>query len=350
MSNTIELDGPHPQRVRWSDINLPTVYTPALGTNEAGYYDINDDSGEIRGMAVIGPNQFLVYTTKDVYLFSYAGLPTVWNISNKVIQDVGCLGSYTLIAKENSHYFFGIEGFYKVTSSITPERIGEDRVDNTFFNLFQLNLPWLSYSFAHPLYPEIWFIYQGRNDSFFKSALIYNWEKSVWTLRSVFPFSAITELLLSSSRTMDQIATPGSTTLTWAQKAGSGSLVLISGDINGHLFIHDGTDNLANGVPLIKSLRSGDLAYTDSARSARLTRVFWGLSDVNLPTEQVTSVILSKTNKQDDYELVDQFVLDDDSRHDLRLVDKLVQLGLDTPATPSLTDITLQVQGAGQRA
>ena len=301
------------QRVRWSDLSNPGVWTPVssgASSNEAGFLDI--DEGVITGMAPLGPNQFLVYTNNSIYIYTYVGYPQFFT-KFRIVDDIGCSLKYSLVSTVDVHYFVSTQGFYSYNGVGTPKPIGYNRVDLSF------EVPDSCFAFAHSTNPEIWW---SQN---YGAIYIYNYIDNCWALQSGFNMSAVASSLGMVNALADVRIWGGDTSVKWLE----------TGNTYGN-----------GGAPVQGVIETGDLA--GRYRYSRLGRVNYGIIPSPLGLG-VTSEIASFTNPGDAVVYSPPVTLDDDSRHDEFHTDKLFSLRLKTNSAVSVLDFSLWMQPGGER-
>jgi len=227
--NTLENGVRHPRRIRWSDIDDAKTFI-STDANEANVYDFPEEIGEIKGMAVLGPNALIVYGTKAIYSVSYIGRPLIFAVERKITWE-GLFAPYSLVAGVDAHFFIGNRDFYMYAGGSTLRAIGESRVATSFFSDFQQDSPDNVYGYVHPNLSEIWWPYISMNSTYHDKMLAYNWEYDSWATREYFPHSMLTEFLMT---TVVQIGTVTrliqDAGMSWRDKQGKGVWVIISGD------------------------------------------------------------------------------------------------------------------------
>lgn len=336
-ANTVEGGNAFPFRIRWSDIDDYSTYV-RTSTNEAGHLDVE---GEITGIESIGPSVFLVYTTEAIYEFAYVGLPLVYT-KNRIVKGTGSLAPYGLVVVNDEHFFFGTEGFYRFSGRSAPQRIGKDRVDRFMFSNFVRNEPERVYGFAHPEFPEIWWVYQSDGSDEFDSVLIYNRIENSWCERTPFPHSMMASFLLDDGVTWEELTnTWDEFTQTWRELGGEGKLLVMSG-LN-TLYVH-GAAPTGDGLPIIGVLETGDIFGRNLP--VRLSRVLY---DIQGQGASVTSEVGCKNKPSEAIMYQTPVPLDEDFRHDIRLVAKIFSARLTTEDIVTLSDLSAMVQDAGMR-
>jgi hypothetical protein len=118
----------NPFRIQWSGLNAITTWTQ--GVNQSDYQDFAD-GGIVRGVA--GGEYGYVFQDQAIRRMTYApGSPVVFQI-DRISQDKGLFGPYSIIRSGDHVLFYSSQGFQKIAQGgiITP--IGREYVDRTFF-------------------------------------------------------------------------------------------------------------------------------------------------------------------------------------------------------------------------
>ncbi len=125
---TTESSTVYPTRVRWSDINDETNWTPGA-TSQADYQDI-PDGGQIVGIR--GGEFGLVFMEKGIHRMTYIGTPLIFQFDN-ISRGKGCIAAGSIAQVQGVTFFLSDDGFYMCDGqSVTP--IGAEKVDRYFFS------------------------------------------------------------------------------------------------------------------------------------------------------------------------------------------------------------------------
>lgn len=124
---TTESSTVYPTRVRWSDINDETNWTPSA-TSQADYQDI-PDGGQIVGIR--GGEFGLVFMEKGIHRMTYIGTPLIFQFDN-ISRGKGCIAASSIAQIQGVTFFLSDDGFYMCDGqNVTP--IGAEKVDRYFF-------------------------------------------------------------------------------------------------------------------------------------------------------------------------------------------------------------------------
>jgi hypothetical protein len=78
-----------------------------------------DTAGEITALRRIG-DYAVAYKERAIYLGVYVGAPAVWNFQ-RILGEVGCLGTGLIVSNEQYHLFFGNDDVYRFDgANLTP--------------------------------------------------------------------------------------------------------------------------------------------------------------------------------------------------------------------------------------
>jgi hypothetical protein len=165
----------NPYRVQWSglnDVNGPDSWTPGL--NSSDYQDL-PDGGIVRGVA--GGESGVILQDQAIRRMTYVpGSPVIFQIE-RVSQDKGLYGPYSLVRAGELIFFFSAQGFHRIDPGGFPTPIGRERVDRTFFaDLDKANLQ-LFVGAADPRGSRVFWAYKSVNGTAnrFDKMLCYDW-------------------------------------------------------------------------------------------------------------------------------------------------------------------------------
>jgi hypothetical protein len=119
----------NPFRVHWSGLNDTTQWTS--GVNSSDFQDF-PDGGIVRGVA--GGEFGIVFQDQAIRRMSYIpGSALIFQIE-RIAEQLGLFGPYSIIRAGALVLFHSAKGFYKIAPGGLPEQIGRERVDRTFFD------------------------------------------------------------------------------------------------------------------------------------------------------------------------------------------------------------------------
>jgi hypothetical protein len=119
----------NPFRIHWSGLNDTTEWT--AGVDSSDFQDF-PDGGIVRGVA--GGEFGTIFQDQAIRRMSYIpGSPLIFQIE-RIAQDLGLFGPYSIVRAGSLIFFHSAQGFYKIAPGGLPEQIGRERVDRTFFD------------------------------------------------------------------------------------------------------------------------------------------------------------------------------------------------------------------------
>lgn len=119
----------NPYRIHWSGLNDTTQWTS--GVNSSDFQDF-PDGGIVRG---VGGGEFgIVFQDQAIRRMSFiVGSAIIFQIE-RIAQDIGLFGPYSIIRAGSTLFFHSAKGFYKIEPGGVPEQIGREKFDRTFFD------------------------------------------------------------------------------------------------------------------------------------------------------------------------------------------------------------------------
>jgi hypothetical protein len=165
----------NPQRVQWSglnDVNGATSWTP--GINSADFQDL-PDGGFVRGVA--GGESGIILQDTAIRRMTYVpGSPVIFAIE-RISQDKGLFGPYSLVRAGERIFFYSAQGFHRIDPGGLAVPIGRERIDRTFLaDLDSSNLQ-LFIGAADPRSSRVFWAYKSVNGTFgqFDKLICYDW-------------------------------------------------------------------------------------------------------------------------------------------------------------------------------
>lgn len=166
----------NPNAVQWSglnDVNGANSWTP--GINSADFQAF-PDGGFVRGGSGIGGNGGVIFQDTIIRSMVYLpGDPRVFDVSQKIAEDLGIYGPYSKIKWGSSVFFYTLKGFHRFDGNgLAP--IGRERVDRTHFTDLDVGSLGLFHGIADPRSSRILWVYKSVNGQVgqFDKALIYD--------------------------------------------------------------------------------------------------------------------------------------------------------------------------------
>jgi hypothetical protein len=162
-----------PLRVQWSDLDGITTWTP--GTGFANYFDA-PDGGIVRGSA--GGEFGVVLQESALRRMVYIpGAEPAFQIE-RLAEDVGLLGPYSLIRAGERVFFISQQGFKAVGQSGPTTPIGKERIDRTFLADLDTSSLHLLIGAADPSSSRVAWAYRSATsatDGVFNKIIFYDW-------------------------------------------------------------------------------------------------------------------------------------------------------------------------------
>ncbi len=165
----------NPQRVQWSglnDVNGASSWTP--GINSSDLQDL-PDGGFVRGVA--GGEAGIILQDTAIRRMTYVpGSPVIFNIE-RISQDKGLFGPYSLVRAGERIFFYSAQGFHRIDPGGFAVPIGRERVDRTFLADLDTSNLQLFVGAADPRSSRIFWTYKSVNGatSQFDKLICYDW-------------------------------------------------------------------------------------------------------------------------------------------------------------------------------
>ena len=182
----------NPFRIQWSGLNATTTWTS--GTNSSDFQDF-PDGGIVRGVA--GGESGIVFQDQAIRRMSYIpGSPLIFQIE-RIAQDKGLFGPYSIIRAGELIFFHSAHGLYKIAPGGIPEQIGREKVDRTFFDDLDKTALQLFIGAADPRSTRVFWAYKSTSGTtgLYDKILGYD-----YALDRFFPLSMTGEYILGMSQ------------------------------------------------------------------------------------------------------------------------------------------------------
>jgi hypothetical protein len=163
----------YPTRVRWSDINDETNWTPSA-TSQADHQDI-PDGGHVVGIR--GGEFGLILLEKAIYRMSYVGTPFVFQFDN-ISRGKGCVAASSIAQTQGVTFFLSDDGFYACDGQ-NVTAIGAEKVDRWFYSVADESAFDLMSAAIDPLRKLV--IWNFKDTFAQRKLLIYNFKTQKWT-------------------------------------------------------------------------------------------------------------------------------------------------------------------------
>jgi hypothetical protein len=182
----------NPYRIQWSGLNATTTWTS--GTNSSDFQDF-PDGGIVRGVA--GGESGIVFQDQAIRRMSYIpGSPLIFQI-DRIAQDKGLFGPYSLIRAGELIFFHSAYGLYKIAPGGIPEQIGREKADRTFFDDLDKTELRMFIGAADPRSTRVFWAYKSTSGTtgLYDKILGYD-----YALDRFFPLSMTGEYILGMSQ------------------------------------------------------------------------------------------------------------------------------------------------------
>jgi hypothetical protein len=166
-----------PFRVQWSARSVITGWT--AGTDESDFQDFQD-GGLVRGVA--GGEFGVVFQDNVVRRMTYAPGTAFFFEFDRISEDMGLLGPYSLVRVRDSVFFLSQHGFQMWNPMTGFKPIGKEKVDRTFTRDWDANIKQLLIGANDPNATRILWAYksmQGAPD-LFDRIITYDWMLDRW--------------------------------------------------------------------------------------------------------------------------------------------------------------------------
>jgi hypothetical protein len=159
-----------PNRIQWSDLDGITTWT--AGTGFSNYYDA-PDGGVVRGGA---GGEFGVVLQESALrrMVFVPGQKPAFQIE-RLAEDVGLLGPYSLIRAGERVFFISQQGFKAVGPSGPTTPIGKEKVDRTFLAEVSTSNLHLLIGAADPSSSRVVWAYSTAGSTLWNKIIFYDW-------------------------------------------------------------------------------------------------------------------------------------------------------------------------------
>lgn len=143
-------------RIQWSGLNATTTWTS--GVNSSDYQDL-PDGGLVRGVA--GGEFGVIFQETAMRRMIFApGNPIIFQI-DRITEDKGLYAPYSIIRAADKIFFLAPQGFQVMASTGSPQPIGKDRFDKTFFADYDSGAVQLIIGAADPTATRVYWAYKS---------------------------------------------------------------------------------------------------------------------------------------------------------------------------------------------
>lgn len=170
----------YPNRVQWSNFNDPTGAWDTDVGDLSGYFDLNPSYGDVTGIFRSVGGSGVIFQERAIWLMTFVGAPLGFDFT-EVSTEVGCPAPDSIVSVGSLIYFLSQDGFY-VTNGSGTDRIGANRVDDTFLgnvnatyrNLTQGAVNWSKNCI-------VWSYIAGENPTGYADQIIFSYALNRWS-------------------------------------------------------------------------------------------------------------------------------------------------------------------------
>jgi hypothetical protein len=159
-----------PRRIHWSDLDGITTWT--AGTVFANYFDA-PDGGIVRGSAG-GEFGVILQESAMRRMVYIPGAKPAFQIE-RLEEDVGLLGPYSLIRAGSRLFFVSQQGIKSVGASGPTTPVGREKVDRTFLADVSVSNLHLLIGSADPSSSRVVWAYSTAGATLFNKIIFYDW-------------------------------------------------------------------------------------------------------------------------------------------------------------------------------
>lgn len=167
----------NPFRIHWSGLNAFTTWTS--GTTSSDYQDLSD-GGIVRGVA--GGEYGLIFQDAAIRRMIYApGSDVIFQIE-RITHDKGLFAPLSIVRADEKVFACLTDGFHKISPGGSPEPIGKERVDRTFFADIDKASLQLFLGANDPSSTRVYWAYKSLsgNTGLFDTILAYDYALDKW--------------------------------------------------------------------------------------------------------------------------------------------------------------------------
>lgn len=218
----------NPRRVQWSDLGAPETWTAGVGL--ADFQDLSD-GGNVSNLS--GGDAFgVIFQQESIRTITYApGASTVFQISRISTQET-LYAEYSIINVGNRTFYLGASGFRMIVGSGSPEPIGKEQVDRTFFEDVDKGNLQLVIGASDPTSTRVYWAYKSQQGQagLFDTVLAYDYMLGAkgggWTKLMIS--GTFLASLAKPGLTLEQLdaIAPGALTVLGAANNGAGLIRL----------------------------------------------------------------------------------------------------------------------------
>ena len=173
----------NPRRAQWSDLGAPETWTAGVGL--ADFQDMSDGGNVIQ---CSGGDQYgVIFQQEGVRTITYApGSAVVFQINRLSTQET-LFANNSIINVGTKTFYCGASGFKMIEGSGTPQWIGKELVDRTFFADVDASNLQLMVGASDPNAPRVFWAYKSQQGQagMFDKILLFDYALNEWTLLAI---------------------------------------------------------------------------------------------------------------------------------------------------------------------
>lgn len=188
----IDDSGAIPNRIWWSGINDATDFDPDA-TTQSDYQNI-PTGGHVQKI-VGGVEYGLVFMESQIWRLTYVGSPVVFQL-DAIDRRRGTPVPNSVVAFGRLVFYISQEGFF-VSDGVTSTPIGDDKVDETFWDQFDIANAHRVSAAVDPLTKSVLWLFPGEGNSGGtpNKMYLYKWTEQKWSELIVSDFTTAPEFL-----------------------------------------------------------------------------------------------------------------------------------------------------------
>ena len=162
-----------PMLIRWSDQEVPTIWTPLI-TNQAGSLRLSVGS-EIRNV-IQTRQEILVWTESALYSLQYIGAPLVWS-ATLIGANITNPSPNGAVIASGVAYWIGNNKFYMYDGRIQTLKCD---LRAHVFNDINIDQAYQTFSTSVEAFNEVWWFYCSKNSTTIDKYVVYNYLEQIW--------------------------------------------------------------------------------------------------------------------------------------------------------------------------